>query len=527
MAIRLLMGYTVSEGADLADILLKRGTAEFCLNASSYDEEAALDTPDNIHIPRRYGKSARYGEICDVNELPALSEDDLNVMQKYLPMYMNICVRIAGFPMTWYEDEKSRFYVHFRFWKHIFEEYKFNLVLFRDPPHYRPYHYVIYALAKEYGVPVLIFGSSNIRRTYVWGDSIEGMGKAIGDYYLNVAKDMEIADCVLEGEVKYFYDKYQQHDIADIMSESFRQKRKNELAKFHFRRFVDKHPLLTPYKIFFRKVFRVKKKGVTGIKRERRKGAFGGLRGAIRTNKRYADYMKFNAVTQDEYNKMAELPDYSKKYIYFGLQMTPELTTIPMAGVFSDQITSVQLLARAAEKCGVMLYVKEHYVQMVRSNWDYSAIENIPNVVLIKTTVSSDELVSNPNCIAAATQTGSIILESAFRGKPCLVTSSGATWKEFPSMIRIRNEDQGAEVIQSLLRNGYKIDQNDILRYFYAIQKNTIFATMVDGTNDPKFVAPDDYRRELEELVALIERLHGDNSESGRLMRDESEGKDQ
>ena len=66
------------------------------------------------------------------------------------------------------------------------------------------------------------------------------------------------------------------------------------------------------------------------------------------------------------------------------------------------------------------------------------------------------------NCIAAATQTGTCILEGVSRKKPVLVTSSGYSWKGIPYTFEILDENQGAEIIQSIL-DGLDWNDNEIL----------------------------------------------------------------
>ena len=182
-------------------------------------------------------------------------------------------------------------------------------------------------------------------------------------------------------------------------------------------------------------------------------------------------YNRYVAMTQKEYNKIAVEPDFNKKYIYFGLQFVPEETTIPRAGVFSEQYTSIQLLARAAEKVGVTVYVKEHFVQPFRSKFVYTQLQDISNVALIKTTVSSFDLMKNS--VAVATQTGTCILEGALRGKPALVFGESAVWKGLPTMFEIVDEEQGEDVIRDIL-NGFSAEPDEIKKYFYAIQKKTV-----------------------------------------------------
>ena len=105
----------------------------------------------------------------------------------------------------------------------------------------------------------------------------------------------------------------------------------------------------------------------------------------------------------DDYRKLAEMPDFGEKYIYFPLQMTPEASTMPLAGEFKNQLLSIELLASAAEKFGLTVYVKEHWVQHNREAGFYKYLYNIKNVKLISLDANSLELTENSEIVASQT----------------------------------------------------------------------------------------------------------------------------
>lgn len=178
---------------------------------------------------------------------------------------------------------------------------------------------------------------------------------------------------------------------------------------------------------------------------------------------------------------------------------------MPWVGVFGEQYTSVQLLARAAEKYGIYIYVKEHFVQAYRERAVYELLREIPNVRLIKSTVSSFDLMDK--CFAVATQTGTVIIESALRGKPALVLSEGWNWKGLPNVFEIKDEIHGAEVISGLMK-GFKVDKSDVRKYFYAIQKKSMYFYRVENKDN---YGNEKYKRSLKDQERILTEFFTDH----------------
>ena len=183
-------------------------------------------------------------------------------------------------------------------------------------------------------------------------------------------------------------------------------------------------------------------------------------------------------VRLEEYDALAEgTPDFNTKYVYYALQQNPEAYILPLAEVFAEQYNSVQLLARAAEKHGVKVYVKEHFVQPLRSALFYEDLASIPNVVLVKSTVSASKLMYHS--IAVASQTGSALLEGLLLKKPAFAIGRGYVCKGAPGLYELVDEQQGADIIKNILA-GMEIDLLEVKKYFYAMQMNTILGIGFD-----------------------------------------------
>lgn len=498
--IRLLLGYCPVYGKDLGQELVRSNAVSFCYNATggfccSEEEDKIISFNFNL------GVNSTYENIFDLNQMPALSKKLIDQMKPYESTAIKLGWRRTNYPIVDYETEKRNYYKHLRFWNYILEKYDINALFFEEIPH-MSYPYVIYCLGIIKKIPMLLCDKSSIPEVRIYGTSIEQMGVNIQRYYENVASKMRVEDCVLSGRVAEYYKKYK-NSVTSVKSE--REKsgyEKKELArttKQYFGRYWGINKFVKPFKWKIHLITCAvrRKNGLNWYKKHLNEA-----RQLKEDCHSIRFLMKNRVLYQKQYNKIAQEPDYSKKYIYFGLQLTPEETTMPRAGVFSEQYTSVQLLARAAEKAGVIVYVKEHFVQAFRDRQVYEILQQIPNVYLIKTTVSSFELMDH--CIAAATQTGSCILEGALLGKPILVTSEGNFWKGLYNVFEIEDEDQGAGMIREILK-GTLEKPDDIKRYFYSIQNNSVFCYIQD-----EWWAQSDHpehRETIQRLSALFNRF--------------------
>lgn len=453
-------------GEDTIRALLESGTVDSCFHITRGKTD--IWGEGRYHsFSREKASRCQYATECDLNSLPALSKELLEKMRPYESMAIKMIRRETSFPIVEYETGKMKYHTHLRFWSYIFDRFNINCVFFDLFPH-RIYDYFIYCLAKIKNIPILCHALTNIPGLFLWCDSIETVGDNIRVYYQSIASSLDLRECVLEGPVADFYE-HLNRDTAELNKkrdeQKFAQNELRSLTQIFFGRYLGLRGFMLPQRLKIRfAMAAVLKYHDWNHYREHKED----LEYIYRTSYDIRYYLRHRAIRQKAYNRMAEYPDYEKKYIYFALQFTPEVTTIPCAGVFAEQYTSVQLIARAAEKCGVLVYVKEHVVQPFRDKAVYQALREIPNVRLIKTSVSTYDLMERS--IAVASQTGTILLEAAIHRKPGLVLSDGCCWKGLPSLFEIEDEETGATVIKQVL-DGFSVSSEEIKRYFYAIQK--------------------------------------------------------
>jgi capsule polysaccharide modification protein KpsS len=138
--------------------------------------------------------------------------------------------------------------------------------------------------------------------------------------------------------------------------------------------------------------------------------------------KSYIDCLKFKY----HYNQMAKsVVDFNREYIYFPLQLQPELTTSTLGGIYSDQILAIERL-RTLIPDNWYIYVKENPKQLEGHRGDYffKRLSLIPNLKYIAKDVNSFDLIENSQFVA--TITGTVGWEALQHKKACVVF--GKAW---------------------------------------------------------------------------------------------------
>lgn len=486
----------------LAHKLLNEGVIDFCLAAVNPYTHLPEKDDRIVTVNTLPSMDDEYYTVCDINELPALSTDLMERMRPFESMALKMGDRRAFCrPISEYADEKRKYLQHLRYWNYMLDKYNINLVVHACPPH-SPGMVVLDSLAHVKGIPSLIwFRNGLFVNRLVWGDSINSIGNSIEERY-NKLTEERIDDFELDDDIERDYQRFLS-DTHETLNNTRKIKSKRSLIRNNRIAYRSK------FKYFMREYIRYNIRAI--VKPEtshdlRDREVWFRLR--KKQLKSFKYYIRNQIAYAPDYDKMAVYPDYSKKYICFYLQAYPEATTAPMGGVFAEQYTSIQLLARAAEKVGCLVYVREHPAQTDRPHDVYSEIKDIKNVVFIKTTVKSSDVIKNS--VAVATQTGSCIIEAALLGKPAIVFGKGHIYKGCPNVYEMTDEDQGAKIIQSLI-DGFTLNKADIRRYMYAVQLETLLECDIEQelkrVLDYNYVEPE---VPLDDRVKLIKKFIGD-----------------
>ena len=126
--------------------------------------------------------------------------------------------------------------------------------------------------------------------------------------------------------------------------------------------------------------------------------------------------------------------DIEQKFIYFPLQLQPEMTTSSLGGKYRDQLLAIEELSRILPD-DIKIYVKENPKQGAYSRGPlfFHRLNRIPNVVCMPSFANTNTLIAH--CEAVATITGTVGWEAVRKGKKAIVF--GSTWySSFPGVFR-------------------------------------------------------------------------------------------
>lgn len=112
--------------------------------------------------------------------------------------------------------------------------------------------------------------------------------------------------------------------------------------------------------------------------------------------------------------------DLSGEFVYFPLQLQPEMTTSSLGGQFMDQALAIERLAEMLPE-GVRILVKENPKQgaYMRGPMFFHRLRRIPSVQFMPSYANTHELTARARFVA--TITGTVGWEAICQGKPALV----------------------------------------------------------------------------------------------------------
>lgn len=185
-----------------------------------------------------------------------------------------------------------------------------------------------------------------------------------------------------------------------------------------------------------------------------------------------------------QHDALARSPKGGEDYVFLALHYQPERATVPMGGLFGDQLVIVDWL-RAALPSGWKLYVKEHPWQLQpfgrgevqRSSAFYQQLCRHENVVLVPRDLPTTELVRGAR--AVATVTGSVGWDALCAGIPVLLF--GAAWyRDCPGAHAVRTLDGlRAELDRLRLERPFSVEA--VAAFCLALSR-----TCVEGVLEPE-----------------------------------------
>lgn len=170
----------------------------------------------------------------------------------------------------------------------------------------------------------------------------------------------------------------------------------------------------------------------------------------------FARFFHVNELEYFEHIIQYEKADYDLDvpFVYFPLQLQPEMTTSALGGFFKDQALAIECLASILPE-NVKIYVKENPKQgaYMRGPLFYHRLKRIKNVQILPSFANTHTLTDK--ALFVCTITGTVGWEAVVKGKKALIF--GNTWyQSFPGIFKYGSDTSYDEIIN------YQIDHTEL-----------------------------------------------------------------
>lgn len=456
----ILKGFDDRYGKLIVEAALEGLELGTCINVMNDRKQwPDLACTEQIHIP---AGAQRMGDYANTNwnAIEPIDEELIEHMRHSEAMFLTMVERYATYKDISYKERKRQYFDHLRFWNHTINKYHIDMVIMNTVPH-QCYDQVLYDLCKLKNIPIFflmrmpILGYCSVEET--WEEAGMDIKKKSEELYKTYAAQEEI--------------KLNPH-LADFLQRQTEDKdpwyMHGREAHLETTSFVKKwmkialHIFVYKPKYFLRSVF------------------------SVRFWKRKIAQHKASVL----YERLTQVPDLHKKYIYVPLHMQPEATTCPLGGVYTDQDLLIAQLA-AQLPPDVLLYVKEHPAQeeLCRSEAFYRAIANAPHVVMVPRNFSTYDL--SKNCLAVASVTGMACLEALFRLRPAIIFGH-QFFQYVKGVFRVHDNQDCADAVAAVLSDVPTHAMQDLKIFLKAVEESAVpyagapESSHIDLTNEEK-----------------------------------------
>lgn len=431
------------------------------------DAKDVYNDPKYIIVDYDICEQNRYAESYDFNTMKPLDKELLEKMQPYEETITRMFVRNMEQDIYTYDEGKRLYLMQLQFWNDVVQRYDINFVVINEVPHHAM-GYVIYALCKINHIPMNVNISTTVPEHWLCGDDIYGQGERIYCRYQQLMKENK--EIMLAEDLEHIYQalQYKNRGLDEkLVHGGITRKQHIAEQRAVFMNFILPANIIKRNFKYVKHGFavRIKRKDKNMYKRQMEK-----FRQDLHFVKRARVKMKILRGNQ-YYESLTQPYHKEEKYVVYFLHYQPEATTLPRAGVFTEQILAIKILANALAEQGITVYVKEHFVQPYRHKYFYDDLAAIQGVKLLSCDIDSKQLLAN--CIAAATCTGTVIQEALVNKKPIFVFGDGGFTKG-PCIYPISSTQECKAALADILA-GKEISDYQVRAYFKAIELETVF----------------------------------------------------
>lgn len=351
-----------------------------------------------------------------------------------------------------YVERKKIYLKHVRYINHLLEERNIQLYLCSGYPD-STWEFVIYSLCKIKGIHTFLFHPTPIPGQVYFAYDIEHPGSDVKKIMDNLHARQEQASAVSrlsERTTRHFQE--MDTDVRPFYHSAV-------FLKQFYKRYFDLASNRNPAYVL-RKLAKMLSEGEGDVLLRRIQESIYSKLDSFKT-KRLMDY----------YEKCCLEPKWQEKFIYVALHHQPECSTVPMAGIFSDQQLILQILSYAVPD-DVKIFVKEHPYQTARcrNKEFYDEIKQMRNVCLVSRNTSSLRLVENS--VAVVTATGTVGWEAIFKEKPVMMFGY-FIYQYVPGVFQITNIKECEQALTKILVNGIRPSRAKTEAFCAAMEQTT------------------------------------------------------
>jgi len=459
---------------------LKQYPFEFCAHVTSADNLRPFDSlvPENQELFHSGEVRSAYYAGVDFNEIPPLDEEFILQMSECESVFMAILMRLEWKKSIPYKMRRMWYLRHLQFWDHYIRIHKINFFLSAWVPHEIP-DIIIYYLCKYYKIPVVYFNTTEIRDISFVEHNIRESAKQIETRYQEILQQKNPERPLHEPLIAY--------EKALLHPEG----KKPDVEEF---------PLGTYWthltSLVWKRPARFLKYGMQYLTPK-------GWKRAVMAVQRWYSMRRTDAF----YAKNAIEPNFDQPFVYMALHFQPEATTVPMGGVFADQILAARLL-NATLPDTVLIYVKEH---PYRSSWLSRSIPYYKEFLELKKVrfipKNTNTFALREHCKAVATVTGSVGFEALFREKPVFLF--GSRFYQFAQGVYpVRSKEECKEAVHQIFEENRVPTPKSTHLYLQAMEDTCVHAVLDPWSLEVSHMPPEQHSQTMgDAIIVELEKL--------------------
>lgn len=202
------------------------------------------------------------------------------------------------------------------------------------------------------------------------------------------------------------------------------------------------------------------------------------------------------------FDDLYETPAFSEPYVFFPLQLEPEMATSLFSKFYTDQLWLIKQTAKSLP-VDFRLYVKEHPAMYgYRTRRFYEEIAKIPNVKLLSPTLYGSDVVANARLVL--TLTGTSGWEAMLLKKP-VITFGDVFYNTLPMAQKCGYINDLPRLVQKQL-DEFRHDEEKLLTYLAAIFAESANFNLIQMWDIEHGLNLKAHEKELKDMAALIWR---------------------